>query len=211
MTVVTIGIPVMDGKPHYSTVDSLLAEQFLAREQGVHLLVDWEIGCSLIGDARNRIAKRFLASSSNALVYIDADVSWPAGSVLKLVRSRKPVIGGTYRAKQEDIRFHVWGKPVKVGPLYRVDGLPGGFIKISRKAFEAINAKAYLAADGTPTQDYFPMGFHRGVYYGEDYGFCRQYRKSGGEVFLDPRLIIHHHDGLRAYSGDPEAWIRSNA
>lgn len=211
MTVITIGIPVLDGKPHYATVDSLLAEQFVAREQGVHLLVDWEVGCSLIGDARNRIAKRFLASSSKTLVYVDADVSWPAGSILKLAKSRKPVIGATYRAKQDDIRFHVWGKPVKVGNLFRVDGLPGGFIKITRKAFESITARAYLASDNTPTQDYFPIGFHRGVYYGEDYGFCRQYRKSGGAIYLDPDIRLRHHDGLRAYSGDVRAFLEGGA
>lgn len=199
----------MDGKPHYATVDALLAEQFLALERGVHLLVDWEVGCSLIGDARNRIAKRFLASSSNTLVFVDADISWPAGSLLKLAKSRKPVIGGTYRAKHDGVRFHVWGKAEKAGRLYKVQGLPGGFIKISRKAFQSMTTKAYLAADDTPTQDYFPMGFHRGTYYGEDYGFCRLYRKSGGEIYLDPSIQLRHHDSMTAYAGDVRAWIEA--
>lgn len=207
MTVVTIGVPVIDGKPHYATVDALLAEQFLAQEQGIHLLVDWQVGSSLIGDARNRIAERFLSSSSNALVFIDADVSWPAGSVLKLVKSRKNVIGGTYRVKSDEVRFHVHGKRQKVGRLYSVGGLPGGFLKITRKALCQMSPRAYAGPGEAPTRDFFPMGFHRGSYYGEDYGFCRLYRESGGTIWLDPSIEIRHHDGMRAYAGGLADWL----
>ncbi len=211
MSVVVIGVPVIDGKPHYATVDALLAEQFLARERGVHLLVEWEVGCSLIGDARNRLAKRFLATKgADALVFVDADISWPAGALLKLAETRKDVVGATYRTKTDDeVRFHVHGKAERVGKFYTVSGLPGGFIKISRRAFGRMNPKAYAGTDGTPTRDYFPMGWHRGCYYGEDYGFCRLYRKSGGVVWLDPSIQLRHHDGMRAFSGDPLEWLRA--
>lgn len=207
--IIYVGIPVMDGKPHAATVDSLLAEQLLGYGQGVHLLVEWEIGCSLIGDARNRLAKRFLNTPEcSCIVYVDADISWPTGSLIRLARSRKDVIGGTYRPKEPRERFHLRGEPKKVGRLYEVDGLPGGFLKISRRAFGQMKTKAYLAADNTPTRDFFPMGFHRGTYYGEDYGFCRLWRQSGGKVFLDPSIILRHHDGGSVYSGNPEEWLR---
>lgn len=209
MSVIYVGIPCLDGKPHAATVDSLLAEQFFCQQHGHHLLVEWEIGCSLIGDTRNRLAKRFLATKEcKAMVFVDADISWPPGALLRLFQSRKNVIGGTYRPKEPTVRFHVRGEPEKVGKLYRVEGLPGGFLKISRKAFGQMNPKAYLAGDGTPTKDFFPMGFHRGTYYGEDYGFCRLYRQSGGDVWLDPSLILRHHDGMNVYSGDPRTWLK---
>lgn len=208
--IIYVGIPVLDGRPTAATVDSLLAEQLLGYSQGVHLLVEWEIGCSLIGDARNRLAKRFLATPEcSCIIYVDADISWPTGSLIRLAKSRKDVIGATYRAKQPEERFHVRGKPIRRGRLYEVAGLPGGFLKISRKAFGAMRPKGYLAADGTVTRDYFPVGFHRGTYYGEDYGFCRLYRASGGAVWLDPSIILKHHDGMTAYSGAPEQWLRA--
>lgn len=207
---VYVGIPVLDGKPYAQLVDSLLAEHLRGFFEGVHFLVDWEIGCSLIGDARNRIAKRFLATKGcNVLVFVDADISWPTGSLIKLAKSRKDVIGGTYRPKVDDESYHVWGKAQKVGRLYRVDGLPGGFLKISRRALGKMKPKGYLSADGTATLDYFPMGFHRGVYYGEDYGFCRLYRQSGGTIWLDPSLKLRHHDGGRVFSGDPAKWLET--
>lgn len=213
MTAIFVGIPVMDGKPHYATVDALLAEQYLALQEGVHILVEWEIGCSLIGDARNRLAKRFLATGLKNMMFVDADMSWPAGSILKLVKSRKDVIGGTYRPKTDEERFHVHGKAVKAGKLYAVDGLPGGFIKIGRKALLTMQkrAKSYLGTDGTATYDFFPMGFHRGRYYGEDYGFCRLWRESGGQVFLDPSLTLRHHDSLRFFEGDVSEWMKGRS
>lgn len=199
----------MDGKPHYATVDSLLAEQLFCQQHGVHLLVEWEVGCSLIGDARNRLAKRFLAlKQAKEMVFVDADMSWSPGSLYRLIRSRRDVIGGTYRPKTDELRFHVHGRAERVGSLYSVDGLPGGFIKISRKAFETLRPKAYRGTDGTPTRDFFPMGWHRGSYYGEDYGFCRLWRESGGDVWLDPSIILRHHDGMVTYSGDPRTWLK---
>jgi hypothetical protein len=207
--IIFVGIPVLDGKPHVATVDSLLAEQVFALGKGVHLLVEWEVGCSLIGHARNRLARRFLATTEcRAMVFVDADISWPTGSLVALARSRKDVIGGTYRAKHPESQFHVLGRPEKDGRLFKVNGLPGGFLKISRRAFERTKAKAYLSANGSAERDYFPMGFHRGTYFGEDFGFCRLHRQSGGTVWLDPDIHLRHHDGMSVYSGDPREWLR---
>lgn len=206
---VCVGIPTIDGKPCAQTVDSLLAEQFLGAKQGVHYLILWEIGCSMIGVARNKIARRFLNTKADCLVFVDSDISWSGGDLTKLAQRPEKVIGGTYRAKREDDYYHVRGMPEQRGDLWKVDGLPGGFLKIAREAFEAIPAAVYQDADGTETHDYFPTGMHDGAIWGEDYGFCRLWREAGGEVFLDAKLKLRHHDGLKAYVGDPEAWIRT--
>ena len=208
---VCVGIPTIDGKPCAQTVDSLLAEQFLGIKQGVHFLILWEIGCSLIGVARNKIARRFLATAgAECLVFVDSDISWTGGDLARLAQRPEKVIGGTYRAKREDsYYYHVRGMPEQRDDLWKVDGLPGGFLKIAREAFEAIPAAVYQDADGTETRDYFPTGMHNGMIWGEDYGFCRLWRETGGEVFLDARLKLRHHDGFKAFSGDPEAWIRT--
>lgn len=207
---VYVGIPVIDGKPHASMVDSLLAEQLFGFGKGVHLFVQWEIGCSLIGHARNRLAKRFLATEeADCLVFVDADISWTPGSLVGLAQRQEPVIGGTYRAKREDMHFHVHGDPRECGDLWQVDGLPGGFMKIDRDVFPALSANGYLEDDGSTTWDYFPCGFHDGTYHGEDYGFCRLWREAGGTVCLDPSIQLRHHDGLRFFAGDPAEWLRT--
>lgn len=205
---VCVGIPTIDGKVCAQTVDSLLAEQVLAQRQGVHLLVQWEIGCSLIGPARNKLARQFLDIPQAAcLVFVDADISWKGGDLVRLAQRAEPVVGGTYRAKQEDERFHVRGTPEPVGDLYKVEGLPGGFLKIDRSAFEAIKPELYKESSGRVVADYFPTGMHGGRLWGEDYGFCRLWRETGGDVWLDPSIRLRHHDGTRAFDGDPKAWL----
>jgi hypothetical protein len=205
-----VGIPSIDGKVCAQTMDSLLAEQLLGMQQGVHFLILWELGCSLIGSARNKIAHRFLETKADTLVFVDADISWKAGELVKLAKRSEPVIGGTYRAKRDDELYHVFGLGKQAGDLYPVKGLPGGFLKIDRAAFEAIKPLRYADAQGKAIGDYFPTGFHRGRFYGEDYGFCRLWRATGGRVWLDPSIILRHHDGVRAYTGDPAAWLKGH-
>lgn len=206
---VCVGIPVIDGRPYAQTVDSLLAEQLLGFGQGVHFLVMWEIGCSLIGIARNRIAKRFLEQKgADCLIFVDADISWKAGDLARLAKHPQDVIGGTYRAKRDEEQFHVRGVPEPRGEFYAVDGLPGGFLKISRHALETIPAEPYVDENGKPARDYFPTGMVNGQLFGEDYGFCRLWRNTGGEIWLDPSIRLKHHDGLRAYAGDPAEWLK---
>jgi hypothetical protein len=206
--IIYIGVPVIDGRPYAALVDSLLSEQLLGFQEGVHFLVDWEIGCSLIGHARNRLAKRFLdTKGADTLVFVDADISWKGGDLAKLAKRPEPVIGGTYRAKTDTETFHVRG-PVEPldGDLYRVSGLPGGFLKIDRKAFEQIDAQPYRSG-GVDLKDYFPTGVRDGVFWGEDYGFCDLWQRSGGSVILDANIRLKHHDGGRFYTGDPVAWL----
>lgn len=205
---VCVGIPSMDGKPYASTVDSLLAEQLLGYGQGVHFLLLWEIGCSLIGVARNKIAHRFInETKADCLVFVDSDISWKGGELARLAKQPHDVIGGTYRTKQDEVKFHVRGTPEKIDGLYKVDGLPGGFLKISRSAFERIQANPYTDDSGRAMRDYFPTGYMMGQIWGEDYGFCRQWTLSGGDVWLDPTIRLRHHDGNRFYDGDFEPWL----
>lgn len=206
--IIYVGIPVIDGKPYAALVDSLLAEQLLGFYKGVHFLVDWEIGCSLIGHARNKIAKRFLdTKEADTLVFVDADISWSGGALAALAMRPEDVIGGTYRAKSDEEKFHVRGPVEMDGLLYQVSGLPGGFLKVTRDAFERIEAVDYLSGNVTLT-DYFPTGVKDGCFWGEDYGFCRLWREAGGAVWLDPSIRLKHWDGARNYAGDPAEWLK---
>lgn len=210
---VCVGIPSIDGKVCAHTLDSLLAEQLLASQQGIHLLVKCEIGCSLIGAARNKLASWFLRTKqADRMVFIDADISWKGGDLTKLLKHGKDVIGGTYRPKQEQVKFHVRGNPEPEGDLFKVEGLPTGFLQISRKAFGQIeHVEFYDDPEFMALGDYFPTGIHDGRYYGEDYGFCRLYSEAGGTLYLDPDIELKHHDGTRHFTGSPRKWLEELA
>jgi hypothetical protein len=206
---VCVGIPTIDGKLHANLVDSLLAETLIGHMQGVHYLVKSEMGCSLIGVARNKLAKWFLdTKQADCLVFIDSDISWKGGALTDLVKRSKDVVGGTYRAKTDDVKFHIRGEPEPDGDLLKVEGLPGGFIKINRGVFERMdNAAPYTTDDGVEMRNWFPTEVVDGSLWGEDYGFCRLWREVGGAVHLDPSIKLRHHDGFRAYTGDVQEWL----
>lgn len=207
---ICIGIPVYDRKPYCALVDSLLAEQLRAVEMGVHLLPIWVQGVALIGHARNQIAADFLGiPEASCLVSVDSDISWKTGDLLKIALSEHDVIGATYRTKREDEQYHIHGFCEEAGDLYKVGGLPGGFVKTSRWAFERLSDTTcqYKTAGGRVLRDFYPTGLHDEVLYGEDYGFCQLWREAGGDVFLDASIQLRHHDGGTVYTGDPEFWI----
>lgn len=207
---VCVGIPTIDGRLHANLVDALLADTLLGHAQGVHFLVKSEMGCSLIGAARNKLVKWFLETKqADALIFVDSDISWKGGTLTALAQRTQDVVGGTYRAKSDDVKFHVRGIPKPVGDLLSVEGLPGGYIKVSRAAIEQMdNAQPYTTDDGVEMRNWFPTDVVDGSLWGEDYGFCRLWRAKGGEVFLDPSIKLRHHDGFRAYTGDPAKWLK---
>src|SRR5690606_40119457 len=88
---VCVGIPTIDGKLHANLVDALLADTLLGHAQGVHFLVKSEMGCSLIGAARNKLARWFLDTpQADALIFVDSDISWKCGALTALAkRDRK--------------------------------------------------------------------------------------------------------------------------
>jgi len=53
-----------------------------------------------VDDARNRLAREFLAGTCTELVFIDADIGFAPDELLKLLSHDQPVVGGTYPIKQ---------------------------------------------------------------------------------------------------------------
>lgn len=213
---VCVSVPSRDG-PSPFMMSSLLAEQLVCRQAGVDLLLQWVLGIPYVQVARNQLAKMMLetevlGTKPDACVFIDDDESWKPGGILKLLQSPHDVIGGTYRPKEPSGRFHVDAepfKPEKHGDLWKVAGLPGGFMKITRRAFERLETRQYLDYGGNLWRDFFPCGYLDGQrFYQEDYGFCWQWRMQGGEIWLDPSIHIRHHDGIRlTYEGDAAKWM----
>lgn len=50
--------------------------------------------------------------------------------------------------------------------------------------------------------DLFNFGAHKGVLYGEDYAFSRNWNDLGGEIWVIPDLNIDHHSPVKAYQGN---------
>lgn len=187
MKSVYIGIPAYGGvEPLF--LNSILAGVLVCREAGWDIEYEVLPGCSLIDKARNQIAARFLESGRDWLLFLDADLVFEASDMLKLLERPEDVIGSAYVKKNGEGRYNV--RPLE--PLneqdgaWECEGIATGFLKISRKALESMEAPTFGG-----TKAFFRTEIIDGEYWGEDYLFCRRYREQGGSVWLLPADLGH--------------------
>ena len=210
-----VAIPAYDRKVTCETARSLLNEQGAAALVGIDLQVSFVPGSSLITQARNQAVRDFINSDADRLIFIDSDVAWEPGSIVKIAGHDVDFCGGAYRYKDEDEAYPVGWLPndelwANAAGLIEVGMLPGGFLSLSRDVFVKL-AKAHpgrvYSFHGHPFQAFFhcPPGD------GEDGAFCRDWRDIGGQVWLDPELTLTHVDGGRQYVGHIGNWLKSRA
>jgi len=211
---VHVSIPAYDRKITCETARSLLNEQGAAHLAGIDLQVTFIPGSSLITQARNQAVKEFIDSDADRLVFVDSDVAWDVGSVLKIASHKVDFCGGAYRYKDNVEGYPVgwldkdelWADP-ETG-LLEVAMLPGGFLSLSRDVFLKLS-KAHpnrvYSFHGHP----FHAFFHCPPGDGEDGAFCRDWRDIGGQVWLDPELSLTHVDGAQKYPGHIGNWLKN--
>jgi hypothetical protein len=207
-------VPAYDRKIHVETARSLLNEQGAARAAGVELQTAFVPGCSLITQARNQAVAEFLKSDADRMVFIDSDLEWEPGALLKIAAAPVDFCGGAYRYKSEPEGYPVswldrpelWADP-KTG-LIEVAMLPGGFISLSRSVFGRLK-EAHPDRRYSFHGEVFQAFFHCPPGDGEDGAFCRDWRDAGGQIWLDPTLTLTHVDGAQKYTGNIGNWLRS--
>lgn len=216
---VLAAVPAYDGKICVETVRALLHEQGVAHLAGVEFQAVFLPGCSLITMARNQIVGDFLASDADRLVFVDADVAWEPGALLRLAAHPVGFVGGAYRLKQVPEAYPVaWladRAELHADPatgLLEVESLPGGFLALSRGVFErfrAFHTDRGYAHQGFVGHAYFTAPFKNGRLYGEDTAFCADWREAGGQVWLDPTLTLTHVGGTNHYTGQIGSWLKA--
>jgi hypothetical protein len=214
-----VAIPVYDGKMHIHLVRSLLNEQALAFANGDDFQVGFVSGNAGIVQARNQLAHEFMEGDFDRLLFVDADVTWQLGDLLKLAKKPGDIVGGCYRYKQSEERYpmmfldeggELWANEYG---LLEVKFLPTGFLAISRSVFEKfVEAKPerlILTNFGEKRFVYFQIPF-TDTEYGEDFYFCKEWREMGGQVWLDPELALTHWSfDPTPHAGHIGNWLKS--
>lgn len=215
---ITVAVPVYDGKLPVQVVRSLLEEQTIAAGIGDDLRVRFLPSCSHAAMGRNQLAQDFMDSDSDRLVFLDADVTFAIGALVKIAHYPVDFVGGAYRFKLDEESYPVgwladraelWADE---NGLIEVGTLPGGFLSLSRKVFETLKAahpdRGYEHF-GKIAHCYFQMCFRDGFLWGEDSMFCREWREAGGKVFLDPEITLTHWDMNKPFTGHIGNWLKS--
>jgi hypothetical protein len=216
---ILVAIPVYDGKLPVQGVKCLLEEQTIAAGLGDELLVRFLPSCSHAAMGRNQLAQDFMDSDADRLVFLDADVTFAPGSIVKIAHYPVDFVGGAYRYKFDTENYPIgWlDKPelwANEHGLLEVQTLPGGFLSLSKKVFETLRAahpEREYEHFGKKAFCYFQMLFKDGSLYGEDSFFCKEWRDLGGQVFLDPELTLTHWDANRPFVGHIGNWLKSRS
>ena len=217
-----IATPCLDGSvnAHY-TASLVRTMSALQQRQWRSPQIDFEIGNSLIADARNKLVARFLASDCSDLVFIDADLSWSPDDLLRLVAYAVPFVAGVYQRKSRTkIDF-----AVKFGPaigfdaqrLIAVERVGTGFMRLRRDCIEKmVAAHASLRLTNPVAKDdanfyaLFDTMVVDGQFIGEDFTFCDRWRAIGGQVLIDPAINLSHH-GAAAYDEPLLKYLQKNS
>lgn len=192
-------------------------EQVLSLAYGDDLQMSFLPACSHPAMGRNQLADDFMRSHFDRLVFLDADITFDQGSLLKIAHHKEDLVGGCFRYKTEPEVYPIGllddETPNEAG-LIEVRSLPGGFLSISRKVFEThfmrFPGRKYEHM-GRRVHCYFQMPFENGHLRGEDSFFCEEWRDAGGKVFLDPEIALTHWDFNRPYKGHIGNWLKSRS
>jgi hypothetical protein len=199
-------------KPYQQTLDALRDSLPLIEQAGWEHEAVYEIGCPYISHARATMLRKALDAGADVVVFIDHDVSWRPGDLLRLIQTDGDVVAGLYRFKKPEVEY--MGAVIANDdgtPFLRADGcmsahsVPAGFLKVTKSAvnrfMEAYPELCY-GERHKPHVDLFNHGAHGFVWWGEDYAFCRRWRDCGGQVWVVPDLSLTHHSADTEYPGN---------
>ena len=219
MKKVMIAIPAYTGTIHLGTMRCLMTDLIALIKRGDQFTLVDDIGNALIADCRGVIATNFHKSDCDDLVFIDSDVAWEEGALLKIIDAPKDVVAGIYPKRRDPIEYHLhfldrpelWADP-ETG-LLEVKAVPSGFLKISKncvnKMIEAYPDKHIYSDD--KDKKFYPLFdhiFEDGMKWGEDYSFCIRWRNLGGQIWIDPELTMGH-IGNKIFTGNLGKYLKS--
>ena len=186
---VFIAPPTLDGSLDCRYVAALLHSTAALTRRGIPFEVSFEVGNSLIPDARNKLVAKFLASQHTDLLFIDSDLAWSAPDLLKLLSYNVPFVAGVYQRKSPTkLDFTVkFGASISLdrNALMEAERTGTGFMRLRRDCLAAMLA-AYphlkLKDSGTPPSDWLyaliDTSILNGQYVGEDFTFCDRWRAA---------------------------------
>jgi hypothetical protein len=210
---VLIGTPSYDGKVDVWFANSLVNTIRLTPPDTVIVPVYMAYD-SLVQRARNDLVKLAIEENFDDLIFIDSDVEWNPEWINKLLNYDEDVVGGTYPKKSDTPMFPVKalteGLKQEENGLIEVEGMPTGFLRLSRAALQKVwDVSDEYQNEGKTCRMVFDIKVMDGQLVSEDVVFCRKWRDLGGKVYLDPAMCCNH-IGVKKYTGDFLAYISAS-
>ncbi|UOF78839.1 A197 proteiN-transferasE [Caudoviricetes sp.] len=199
-------------RPYQATLDSLKSSIPLIQEAGWAEGMVSEIGCPYISAARSTMLRKALDAKADVIVFIDHDVSWEPGDLLKLIETKGDVVAGIYRFKKDEEEYMgVIDDGENFKPKVREDGaikatrVPAGFLKITKEAVNKFMTHYPELCYGQKYNlhvDLFNHGAIDGAWWGEDYAFSKRWIDAGSDIWIVPDLDLDHNSQDKCYKGN---------
>lgn len=229
---VLIATPAYGNQVTIGYMNSILATKDYLTSKKIDVVVETIGGDSLIPRVRNAHVSRFLSGAVDNqpfthLMFVDADVDFPAEAIAQLIHTDKFCIGA-YPLKSNNV-----GYPLEFEiPLIERDGLISilsggtGFMCIPRIILEEIVKGCSIYRNDIPEYNmesnnykfYKPLTFYNIFetniinyrYLSEDYEICRKWRALGGNIWLDPSIKLGHSGTARyCHKMSVKEWMSS--
>ena len=205
---VLIATPAYDGRLDVWYTTSLVNSVRIAQDNGIFLHPVFMSYDALVQRARNDLFR--LALDYDAVIWIDSDLEWNPMWIMELLGSDKDVIGGTYRKKTDDAELYtVKTKDLTATEgLIKVDGLGMGFVKMSKKAVQALwDASQPYQNEGREGRMICDIQIVDGQLVSEDNVVTRKLADLGFDIWLDPRMTCCH-IGTKKFYGNFEDFAK---
>lgn len=180
-----IAIPSLDFM-HVSFIKSLLILTRRLREHNISYDIQFCSG-TLVYIARDELAEKAMYGDYTHVLWLDADVVFPADTVDRLARHNFPLVSGAYVSRRPPYQpcvFTSLSPPKRVeqfpDKLFRIEGCGFGCILMDAQVLR----KVYLRADEKWFQPTDALG--------EDLAFCERALKAGYSIYCDPTAKVGH-------------------
>lgn len=170
----------------------------------------------------NEALSRFLYSDADDIIIIDSDESWVAEHAIRLLIHKEDIVCGVYPlTKPNKMEFpfvpcladdgSYLGKMLPDGNcLLEVDRVPGGFLKISKRALRRwveANPDRWINGKEHKIHTFFLNEIRENTFHGMDYCFSDSMKACGIKLWADTICDITHW-GLYPYRQTLDAYLR---
>lgn len=168
---------------------------------GIPIRYSFEKG-TYIAMNRENLARSFLLTECQYLLFIDSDISFTPKDIIELMASDVDVVSGVYRFRTPVPEGHPTTLPIRlVGggyldlnspeTLHECEFVPGGMLLVKRTVIEKMYGKySYLFNQGFDELK-APESIEED-FVGEDVHFCNLWREIGGKLYANTRVRVGH-------------------
>lgn len=158
------------------------------------------INADTIYKMRNKGVARAREHGARHLLFLDADMDFPADTLVRLMAHGKPIVGGLCRGRREPFAATIWDEAPD-GKIYRMPPMDHGLrsVAFTGGACLLIDMEVFAALDrvfpGEPhfmNRECYASDYSEANMMGEDFWFCMRARQAGYEVFVDQDLKVGH-------------------